>query len=144
MYIISHLYYIVAVIWQFASPRSAFAALGVRRAWQCSSFFEANVGSSGFNNTCHDLMGVLNVLQVMICFQNHLTKRNESLELRKDVLRRNIPIQDATSHGGITLKWKYPMMIIIFVSNILVVLYQEYVVSCCFVTPKYLRFLNLK
>ena len=29
------------------SPRSAFAALGVRRAWQCSSVFEANVGSSG-------------------------------------------------------------------------------------------------
>ena len=70
-------------------------------------------------------MNVFNVLQVVICFQIHPTKRNGLPKLRKDVLRRNIPIQDATSHGGITLKWKYPMMIIIFVSNILVFLYQE-------------------
>ena len=64
----------------------------------------------------------------IICLQNCQAIRNGYRKLRKDVLQRNIPIQDATSHGEITLKWKYPMMIIIFVSNI-GVLYQEFGVS---------------
>ena len=58
-------------------------------------------------------------------------------------LRRNIAIRDAASHGEVTPKWKFRMMIIIFVSHILVILYQESgIISCCFVTHILLIFIN--
>ena len=87
-----------------------------------------------FQNTfCQqvDIMIIFNCLNVYNLFPESSSKKKRQSQTEKDVLRRNIPIQDATSHGGITWKWKYLMTIIIFVSNILMVscLYQEFGVS---------------